>query len=131
MRGLGERGFTMLEVLITVTILGIIASFAVPRFANATSLANTAKVQSDLAALDAAITMYEIEKGEAPKEIKDLSAYVMDLDNLKPPKGTCHLKDGKTVVVDDTSYSIKPTGTSPNTQIRAVCEEHTAGEFGK
>ena len=131
MRGLGERGFTMLEVLITVTILGIIASFAVPRFANATSLANTAKVQSDLAALDAAITMYEIEKGEAPKEIKDLSAYVMDLDNLKPPKGTCHLKDGKTVVVDDTSYSIKPIGTSPNTQIRAVCEEHTAGDFGK
>lgn len=112
-------------------ILGIIASFAVPRFANATSLANTAKVQSDLAALDAAITMYEIEKGEAPKEIKDLSAYVMDLDKLKPPKGTCHLKDGKTVVVDDTSYSIKPTGTSPNTQIRAVCEEHTAGDFGK
>ena len=131
MRGLGERGFTMLEVLITVTILGIIASFAVPRFANATSLANTAKVQSDLAALDAAITMYEIEKGEAPKEIKDLSAYVMDLDNLKPPKGTCHLKDGKTVVVDDTSYSIKIIGTFPNQQTRAVCEEHTAGEFGK
>jgi len=131
MRGLGERGFTMLEVLITVTLLGIIASFAVPRFANATSLANTAKVQSDLAALDAAIAMYEIEKGEEPKEIDDLSAYVMDLGKLKPPKGTCQLKDGETVVVNDTSYSIKIIGTFPNQQTRAVCEEHTAGEFGK
>ena len=131
MRGLGERGFTMLEVLITVTILGIIASFAVPRFANATSLANTEKVQSDLAALDAAIAMYELEKGEAPEDINDLSPYVMDLGKLKPPKGTCYLKDGDPVVVDDTSYSIKIIGTFPNQQTRAVCEEHTAGEFGK
>ena len=90
MKGLGQQGFTMLEVLITVTILGILATFAVPRFANATTLANTAKVASDLQTLDAAIAIYEMENGKPPGELSDLADYINDAESLKPPKGKCN-----------------------------------------
>lgn len=129
--GLDQRGFTMLEVLVTVVLLGILATFAVPRFANATMLANTAKVQNDLQTLDAAIAIYEMEKGTEPSKLSDLAEYVRDLDSLHPPKGACKLRGGEEVVVDDDAYSISAavtTGSTMNT--RAFCEGHVASDFG-
>ncbi len=134
MKSLGEQGFTMLEVLITVTCLGILAAFAIPRFANATILANTAKVQSDLQTLDSAIALYEVEKGTEPEKIGDLGDYVTDVANLRPPKGKCVMKDGSYLAIDDTSYSILAVGGNDSTipfRQRAVCEGHTAGDFGR
>lgn len=135
MRDIGQRGFTMLEVLVTVTILGILATFAVPRFANATTLANTAKVASDLQTLDSAIAIYEMEKGTKPTKLTDLADYVADVDSLKPPKGDCRLKTGETLTISsDMVYSISSTSSSDKTvasYTRAYLGTHTAGDFGK
>ncbi len=135
MRTLGQKGFTMLEVLVTVTILGILASLAVPRFANARVMANTAKVASDLQALDTAIAIFEMENGRSPLTLNELSDYVTDVENLKPPVGTCQLKDGTTISPDSSTVytitSLGPTGDGPAGQCRAYCLAHTAGDFGK
>lgn len=124
----------MIEVIITVTMLGIIASIAVPRFANSLVLANTAKVQSDLQTLDAAIVMYEAENGRSPSSLSDLSPYVTDIDNLAPPNGECRLKSGGTIKITAKAYTIDDVAAGDNTQRtqkRALCGELTAGAFGK
>ena len=135
MRNIGQRGFTMLEVLVTVTILGILATFAVPRFANATTLANTAKVASDLQTLDSAIAIYEMEKGMRPLKLADLADYIADVESLKPPKGDCRLKTGETITVSsEMVYTIGSTSSSDTTtasHARAYLGTHTAGDFGK
>jgi prepilin-type N-terminal cleavage/methylation domain-containing protein len=41
-------GFTLIELLICVVIVGLLAAFAVPRFANTKGKANVAAVKSDL-----------------------------------------------------------------------------------
>ena len=41
-------GFTLIELLICVVIVGLLAAFAIPRFANTTGKANVAAVKSDL-----------------------------------------------------------------------------------
>lgn len=132
---LGQGGFTLIEVLVVCTALGILAAVAVPKFTNSVALANTAKLQTDLQTIDAAIVMYEAETGAAPKELADLAEYIMDLESLKPPKGKCRLRNGSTVDIVDTSYSIKSvTDGKDNTervQMRAVCDDKTAGAFGK
>lgn len=41
-------GFTLVELMICVVIVGLLAAFAIPRFANTTGKANVAAVKSDL-----------------------------------------------------------------------------------
>ena len=88
-----QRGFTLLEILIVMAIVGVLATIAIPRFNNSLVLANTAKVQSDLRVLNSAILLYQSEKGSYPANLTtDLREYVVDIDNLHPPKGECLLR---------------------------------------
>ena len=43
-----EKGFTLIELLIVVVIIGIIASIAIPKFANTKEKAYLASMKSDL-----------------------------------------------------------------------------------
>ncbi len=120
-----QRGFTLLEMLIVISIAGVLAAVAVPRFTNAVMLANTARVQSDLQVLNSAIVLYQAEKGVYPSAVGDLKDYVMDVEHVKPPKGKCQLRDGTTIDVTDTSYSIAADGTE------ATCQSKKLSEFGR
>ena len=135
MRSLDEHGFSLIELLVVCTMLGVISAIALPKFTNAIALANTAKLQSDLQTLDAAIVMYETEKGTHPTSLTDLSDYVTDIEHLKPPTGKCRLKGGEMVEIKDTSYGVKLVGdaddSTARSQMRAVCDDRTAGAFGR
>ena len=122
-----QRGFTLIEVLVTVTILGIMAAIAIPRFDNATALANTAKIQSDLQTIDSAIVMYQMETGSNPTTLANLSNYLTDATNLKPPTGKCFMQNSSSSNVPADSYTI--TTTDP---IRAHCGAgNTSVKFGR
>lgn len=53
-----QKGFTLVELMVVIAILGILAAIAVPRFSDSTTLANTAKVAADLRTIDSAIAMF-------------------------------------------------------------------------
>jgi prepilin-type N-terminal cleavage/methylation domain-containing protein len=53
-----RRGFTLIEVLIVVVIIGILAAIAIPKFSNTKSKAYAAAMKSDLRNLMTAETMY-------------------------------------------------------------------------
>ena len=132
MRKNAQAGFSLLGMLVAVMIVGIMASLAVPRFVSTMTTANTAKIQSDLTTLDAAIAVYQLENGKSPGKISDLGEYVSDIGKLKPPAGKCTLTDGTVVDVKGKTYEIKSVtedgAMTANT--RAVCDGHTAGDFG-
>lgn len=121
-----EAGFSMLELLIYVGIVGVIVSFAVPKYNNAVAMANTAKIQADLQAIDAAITMYQLQNGSNPANIEaDLAEYIAHADQLKPPVGKCILKDTGVADITATEYVIADSGDE------AELQGYTLDKFGK
>lgn len=121
---MNQKGFATLEVILMVAVLGILAAIAVPRFTDVTTKANTAKIQSDLATLDSAIQIYYMENGSYPTAISNLSDYVNDVDNLKPPTGSAFI-EGTATKITGTSYAIDTTNH------RATLDSKTAGSFRK
>lgn len=122
---MGEGGFTMLELLIVMAIISILAVVAIPKYNNAVALANTAKIQTDLQTLNTAIIMYQTEKGTNPASTGDLGDYVMDIDNLHPPKGDAVMSSGEKLAITAQSYSVDKTA------VQASCQGHLVADFGR
>jgi general secretion pathway protein G len=57
-RQASARGFTLIEILIVVIILGILAAIVIPQFANATTDTKTAGVQTTAQTLRGAVQLY-------------------------------------------------------------------------
>ncbi|NQU76223.1 MAG: prepilin-type N-terminal cleavage/methylation domain-containing protein, partial [Planctomycetes bacterium] len=58
--GLG-LGFTLVEILIVVIILGILAAIVIPQFSEASNEARQSSVRSDLQTVRAQIELYKIQ----------------------------------------------------------------------
>lgn len=128
---MNQKGFATLEVILMVTVIGILAAVAVPRFTDITAKANTAKIQADLSTLDSAIAIYEMETGSPPSQLSDLKNYIQDLDNLKPPTGNAFQGGSESVKINSTSYAITEKTVEGVKSIRATLDGKTAGEYGK
>ena len=62
-----RRGFTLIELVVVIAILGILAGIAIPRFLNATATARGAKIVADLRTIDSAIVIYNAKTGKISK----------------------------------------------------------------
>ena len=126
---MSQKGFATLEVILMITVIGILAAVAVPRFTDMTAKANTAKVQADLSTLDSAIAIYQMEKGNSPAQLSDLSDYVQDIGNVEPPTGKVFIKGQD--AAQDMPAAVYSIGTDSNSNTRAMLGSYTAANFGK
>jgi general secretion pathway protein G len=59
-----RRGFTLIEILIVVIILGILAAIVIPQFSSASSDAKKASLQSTVQTLRSQIALYKLQHGD-------------------------------------------------------------------
>jgi general secretion pathway protein G len=75
-----QRGFTLLEVMVVIVILGILASMVVPNLLGSQEKANIQKAVSDINALETSLTMYKMDNYNFPTTEQGLEALVTQTD---------------------------------------------------
>lgn len=127
-------GFTLIEVMVVVVILGILASIIVPKIMNKPDEARIVKAQQDIRAIQSALEMYKLDNYVYPSTDQGLQALVQkpstdpvpphwtqDLDRLPiDPWGHPYqyLNPGAHGQIDIWSYG--PNGPSNGTSSKGV-----------
>lgn len=91
-----KKGFTLVELVVVIAILGILAGIAVPRFMDATATARGAKVIADLRTIDSAATMYYAKEGSYPATVAAMKTGYLAEEPIAPT-GTIKFPNGDTV----------------------------------
>jgi prepilin-type N-terminal cleavage/methylation domain-containing protein len=63
------HGFTLIELVVVIAILGILAGIAIPRFLDSQATAKGAKIVADLRTIDSAATIYYAKNSKFPTAI--------------------------------------------------------------
>jgi general secretion pathway protein G len=85
----GSAGFTLLEIMVVVVILGILAALVAPNVIRRIDDANITKVKQDIRALETALNLYRMDNFRYPTTEQGLEALVKqpndpNLRNWKP-----------------------------------------------
>jgi general secretion pathway protein G len=96
-----DAGFTLVELMIVMAIIGVLAMVAVPSYISAIKHAKEAVLKEDLHTLRAAIDSYTMDKQKAPQSLDDLiqDGYLKSIPEDPMTKST-------TTWVTDTSDSM-------------------------
>ena len=70
------RGFTLVEIMVVVVILGILAALIVPRVVGRTDDARAVAAKQDIAAVMGALKLYRLDNGRYPSNEQGLPALV-------------------------------------------------------
>jgi general secretion pathway protein G len=102
-----ESGFTLIELMVVMTIIALLAAIAIPNYLKSVQKANEAVLKTDLQVMRQAISSYTVDKEKAPQGLDDLvqAGYLKDI----PTDPITHMKDTWITGQSDTLMDINET----------------------
>jgi general secretion pathway protein G len=81
-----QTGFTLIEVMVVVVILGILAAIVVPRVMDRPDVARVTKARADIRALESALNLYKLDNFVYPNTDQGLQALVSKPSGTPEPR---------------------------------------------
>jgi general secretion pathway protein G len=129
-RAEGERGFTLVELMVVMAVIMLLLTIAIPSYKQAVRRANEAVLKEDLHTMRSAIDQYTVDKEKAPQGLEDLvqTGYlkIIPIDPMTSRNDTWMTSESDTLMninetqggIDDVksgSQALALDGTSYNT----------------
>ncbi len=103
----GEAGFTLIELMIVIVVIGVLATIAIPNYVRSLQASKEAVLKEDLHVLRQQIDAYTNDKEKAPQSLDDLvSAGYMKTIPMDP---MTHSNTTWVTTTDDTVQSLDQT----------------------
>ena len=98
-----QRGFTLIELMVVISIIVILMSVAIPRYQASILRARETVLRDDLYTLRSVIDQYTLDKQKAPQSLQDLveAGYLKEL----PKDPFTNARDSWVPVTDDSILS--------------------------
>ncbi len=75
-----NRGFTLIELMIVIVIIGILATLLVPKIMNAPDEAKRTAAKADIKTIESALKLYKLDTGSYPSTEQGLEALIRKPD---------------------------------------------------
>ncbi len=83
---ISQSGFTLIEVMVVVIILGILAAIVVPRVMDRPDAARITKSKQDIRAMESALNLYKLDNFVYPTTDQGLEALVVKPEGTPEPR---------------------------------------------
>ena len=106
-----KKGFTLIELMIVVAIIGILAAIAIPKFAELIRKSSEGASKGNLGALRSALSIYYGDmEGSYPANVSALTIGGKYLSAVPPAKAPNYHADGSAVVLMSAAATPSDTG---------------------
>ena len=131
-----RKGFTLIELMIVIVIIGILATLLVPRIMDRPEEARRIKAKTDIKTIESALKLYKIDNGSYPTTEQGLEALIKKPETSPLPRKWKEggYLEGSTVPKDpwgNPYYYTSPTADGKDFEIISYGSDGEQGGTGK
>ncbi len=118
-----KGGFTLVEIMIVVAIIGLLAAIAIPNFMKARETAQKNACIANLKQIDGAITLWALDEGKGSADVVAMTDLVSDYIKATPYCPLDSAEAGYTLVDVGTLPACPEVGTYPEHVLPSAAAE--------